>query len=990
MTMTIGGRPVGLGRRRELLLLAVLLLDAPKPVEIGRLIELMWDDDSMPRDPRAALYIHVSRLRRALAAVNAAAYGVSVDNAGSAYVAQVDPMSVDAHEFASLIREARVCRSVAARSEMLSTALGMWRGEPLAGLASADLRDRICPDLYELRLAAIEARTAADLELGRHEAIIPELTRLAAAHPSRERLAAALMLALHRAGRQRDALSVYAELARHLADELGLDPGDLLRSLRTAILRDDPDLRTGPPPFAAPESTPPPAQLPEPSAAFVGRQAELAEIRAAADSRVVTLSGMAGVGKSALAVHAAHALRDGYPDGQLYLDLRGFTAGTSPLDPRSALDRMLRALGVAPDAIPDSLDERSAAFRLRLSGRRVLVVLDNAATERQVEPLLADVAGCLTLVTSRLRLAGLCDAVPVTVDVLPPTYARALIEELVDAAATADPDTIAEIAELCGGLPLALRLAAARLRHRRPWTLAYLAERLRAASGRLLELEAGERSVTATLDLSYNALAEPERLVLRQMARTSTPDVDTPAVAALVGMPAHQTANALERLVDAHLLEQPRAGRYRFHSLVRLYAATVAAGATADDEDAAALDRLLHHYICGIAAAMAALAPYALRTRLRDAATGSTFPPFPSGATALAWLDTERDNLVGAAISAADAGRPNHARTVAEGLFTYLEAGSHGADAVRLFARVRDACRDHGDDPGQAYALRALGVFDARQGHNDSAQRHLRAALSIHRRGTPTATMAGVLVTLGENLLTVGAVDAAEEHFRQAVDLFRMFSEPMGEAHCLRSLSTALWTRGRRGEAMDAARRATRLCRDSGHRLHEAHGLMMSGMFARMDGDIATAMGDLTEALSVFETLGDAAARSFTLTQIGAAHAAAGDVARGCADIRHALTLAHRSGDVNAEFEALYELGEALRTSGDHDGAIHHQQAALELAERSGHPRDHVRACDGIARSLHATGHIDEAAAHWRRALDRYGSVPLPEVVEVRARLAAN
>jgi DNA-binding SARP family transcriptional activator len=407
----VAGQPVELGRRRERLLLALLLLEVGKPVTVTRLIELLWEDD-LPRDPRAAVHVHVSRLRQRLAAAGAGRHGVSMVRTGAGYLVQARPDSVDLHRFAALVALARDTGEPAERARVLHGALKLWRGELMADVAPAALRQRLGSELAELRLTALEMRVAADLELGRHDALIPELAGLTAEHPARERLIAARMLALYRAGRQRDALAVYAQAARTLAEQFGLDTGSELRELRTAILRQEPPLAAGAPRAAVPSpAAPKPAQLPADTSHFVGR-AELAALLAMADAQpgrpeVVTIIGMAGAGKTALAVRTGHQLAARYPDGQLFLDLHGFTAGIGPVTPLSALDRMLRSLGLSAEQIPAEAEDRAALLRSYLADRRVLIVLANAAAENQVTLSLPASPGCLVLITSRLSLAGL-------------------------------------------------------------------------------------------------------------------------------------------------------------------------------------------------------------------------------------------------------------------------------------------------------------------------------------------------------------------------------------------------------------------------------------------------------------------------------------------------------------------------------------------------------------------------------------------------------
>lgn len=978
------GVPVPIGRRRERLLLAVLLLEAGKPVEVPRLIDLIWDDERLPHDPRATLHVHVSRLRRVLGSAGADRFGIALESVGTAYRLVPGTAEIDVEEFGDLVRRAGATDDPAERSALLTAALALWRGDPLAGLAPDALRARLCPELERLRQAALESRAAADLELGRHDSIIADLTRAAAAYPASERLTELLMVALFRAGRPRDSLDVYAAFAEHLADELGLDPGENLRRTRTAILRDDGRLR-----LSAPRSrtVPAPRHLLAPPTTLVGREADLARLlEAARRSSVVTVTGMAGVGKTALLLRAAHAVKDDYPDAQIYLDLRGFTPDMEPLTAESALERLLRLLGVPAAALPEGLDALTVAYQRAVADRRALLVLDNAASERQVEPLLPGTRAGLVLVASRLRLSGLLDAAPVPIQVLSPPDAVALLADLVGADAGAE--TLGELAADCGYLPLALRVVAARLRHRSVWSPAYLLGRLRDADGRLRELRAGDRSVSAAVQLSYDALPATHRRVFERLGTAPVRDTGVATVAALSGLLLPDAGQILDDLVDAHLVEEPAPDRYRLHDLVGLFARAVGVETLAAEDRAAAHARLLRHYAAGIGAANAHFGPHASAERLREAAAGAAAPVFHGPSDARAWLDAERESIV-RSVLATGAGDEHAtvAAAVAAGLPGYLENGSHNADGIRVFAHMARVAHDRDDRTGEIVALRNLGLFHSRRGHRREAMDSLRAALAICREDEPTPLTAGLLTTLGECCVADGEADTAATYLREALALYARFGQPMGEAHTLRALSTADWTLGRHAEALAEVRRAAELA--AGHPVAEAHSVMMCGMYRRMGGDHRGALVDLRHAEAAFAEAGALAAHAYTLAEIGAAEATGGDLARAEATLRSALTLAHDSGDINSEFEALYQLGEVLRESGDLAGALHHAQAAVELADRINQPRDCVRACDGAARTLLAGGLLDKALGYWHRALDRHGDLRLPEVAEVRARLLA-
>ncbi|MFB9603168.1 BTAD domain-containing putative transcriptional regulator [Streptomyces roseofulvus] len=468
----------------------------------------------------------------------------------------------------------------------LRNALALWRGPVLAGncgsviaAASAVLEERMLAatgQLAELRLA-----------MGETEELIGDLRELTSHHPLRESFRGQLMLALHRAGRQAEALAEYAAIRRLLAEELGIDPGKQLSTLHEAILRGSPDLALPGPsrqPHAPTALHPLPARqapctLPYDLTDFTGRDRELQLLigqaggQDAGTVRIVAIDGMGGCGKTALAVHAAHRLAEAYPDGRIHADLRGFTPEEEPRRPGAVIGSLLKCLSVPAEHIPEGLDDRVALWRATLAERRILLLLDNASDAAQVRPLLPASSGCLVLITSRNRLVGLDGAVSLSLGIPSAAEARALVTEALGAERAAkEPEAVDALVELCGRLPLALRIAATRLRSRPQWTVQHLVDRLRHSSRRLDELRSGDRSVEETLWLSYRALDDEHRKSFRLLARHSGAEIGASTAAALLGTRPHTAENVLEHLMDMHLVEQHEIGRYAFHDLVRGFA----------------------------------------------------------------------------------------------------------------------------------------------------------------------------------------------------------------------------------------------------------------------------------------------------------------------------------------------------------------------------------------------------------------------------------
>ncbi|MEV0898923.1 BTAD domain-containing putative transcriptional regulator [Actinoplanes sp. NPDC049802] len=565
------GRALDAGPPQQRLVLTALAADAGRLIGTESLIDRVWDQ--APSGARRTLQVHLSRLRRLLdTARTDDQASVRVVRRSGGYQLDVAPDQVDAHRFRRLVEQAHERHlSDLDRSKLLAEALDLWRGPPLADLPgqwAATVRQA----WHQQYLDAVQEWAAASVRTGETGPALALLAGLTAERATDEPLAGAYIRALYAAGRPSDALDHYAVVRRHLAERLGADPGPELQQLYRQILAADPALTS---PVAEPNTRWTPQQLPAPAPAFTGRAGELARLAAGgdgADVLITVIDGMAGSGKTALAVEAAHRIADRYPDGQLYLDLRGYREGAEPAGPAEALGHLLHGVGVPAAQIPEGVDGRAALYRTRLVGRRMLILLDNAAGEDQVAPLLPGAPGCLVLVTSRRQLAGLDNTRRLALDTLTPADAVALF---VRRAGGHPAELIAELVELCGRLPLAIRIAAARLRAHPTWTLEHLVERLRDPRHRLAELEAGQRSVAAAFDLSYRRLGSEARRAYRVLGTHPGPDLDEHVAAALLDVPPVAATQLLHQLMDANLLLEPAAGRYRFHALVRAHAVSL-------------------------------------------------------------------------------------------------------------------------------------------------------------------------------------------------------------------------------------------------------------------------------------------------------------------------------------------------------------------------------------------------------------------------------
>lgn len=596
LRVTDGGVELAVTGNKRRTLLVALVMDVGRTVSAERLVTLLWGGE--PPAARSALHNHVLALRRSLSDSD----GAVVRTAANGYVLDVDPARVDAWEFEERARRGRSAhrrRQWTEASSELGGALALWRGEPLSDLALPSFEDTVSR-WSEQRLQAWEWRIDCDLHLGRYADVVAELTDLVAKHPMREGFAGALMRALHGCGRQADALAVYRRTRETLVAELAAEPSAELQELHQQILAGD-AVQNRPSAHARPA----PEQLPADIGDFAGRHGELGMLRELLTSGapLVVVTGAGGIGKTALAVHAAHLVRDRFPDGQLYADLHGFS-GQEPRTAAALLARFLRDLGVPDAEIPTDEEELATRYRSLLATRRMLVVLDDAVDAGQVRPLLPGAGGSTVVITSRRRLGGLLAGRILELDALRPHEANQLFTDIVgDGRAEAEPTATAEVVAACGGFPLAVRIAGRRLADRPAWSVRALADRLADERDRLSEFGTADVAVRATFQASYQTLsAAGDHLgvdaarAFRLLGLVPLPSIGLAAAGRLLDRAEREVEAALEALVDAHLLTSPAPGRYRFHDLLRAYAVECAEAEEPVHERANALHRMLEWY----------------------------------------------------------------------------------------------------------------------------------------------------------------------------------------------------------------------------------------------------------------------------------------------------------------------------------------------------------------------------------------------------------
>ncbi|GAA3776211.1 BTAD domain-containing putative transcriptional regulator [Plantactinospora mayteni] len=912
LAVLVNGVGVDPGSVKQRTLLAVLALTPNEPVHLDTLVEVMWA--GRPPDGAAGLaQNHVYRLRQRLRSSASPTHPDHLLLASrGGYQLSVTDEQLDLLDFRRLVERARGAHrdgDLSAAYEWYRQATGLWRGAPLADLAGL----RVLPEVAALdreRQAVVVEYADTATALGHHDQVLPVLRQATDADPLHEAAHARLMLALAGSGQQAAALGVYEALRRRLADELGADPGPELVGAHRRVLRQEVTrpAGTGPAPVSAHR------QLPPDMADFTGREAELRTLWSAlpqpgeAGTTLVisAIEGMAGVGKTRLAVHLAHQLvRSGrYVDVQLYVDLHGH-ADEPPADPATVLASFLHLLGVPGAQIPDGLDARAALYRDRLHGRQALVLLDNAASDDQVLPLLPASPTSLVLVTSR-RMLALDGTHTLNLDVFTAQDAHALLGRVAgERRVAADPAAARRVADLCGRLPLAVVLAAHRLRSRPAWTFSDLAARLDAEGSRLGELAVGSRQIRAVFDLSYRALDPADQRLFRLLGLHPGDDFTAESAAALAGVAPPVARRTLERLVDEHLVTPVTADRYRLHDLLRDYASTRARTDDGDGGTGAAVDRILTWYLYAAHAAVRRLLPLNVEVVLDEGARPSHLPVFDADEQAFQWLAAEQTTLVAAVASAVSRGRDDLAWRLPAVLRLYFERRSNWHDwfgtseialdaarragdrvaealilsglgiaygqldqtekAIECLTRSLEIRRAVDDRHGEGRALNNLGVTYGRQGKFHDAIEHLTAALEIRRETASEYDQGMTLGNLGRAYAGAGQHEEAIRCLEEALDLRRRLADPVGVASALFNLGEGLMRAGQHRQALAHLYEARDLYHEKHCRGFEAETLEVLGDCLLLCGESIRARECWQQALEGFDELGHPRAEGLRL-----------------------------------------------------------------------------------------------------------------------------
>ncbi|GAB3655273.1 AfsR/SARP family transcriptional regulator [Glycomyces tarimensis] len=972
-----GPQPSPLRRR----LLAALLARAGRQLTVDQLIEVAWAG-SPPPSAAASIQVHLHRLRR-----NIGDAGHIVRGAAG-YQITVTPDEFDAMRFTELTARARRERESGHAETALGTvrrALSLWRGEPYDGIARSSLIAAAADRLAARRFSALREMHELSLDLGRHAEVLSSLSELAGEHPYDEHLGALLMLALYRAGRQTDALAVFRGTRAQMVDQLGVEPGATLRRMHEAVLRSDErlaDVATGSlgatwvsvGPIAAESGERPsevPRELPRPPYPFTGRDAELRALDRLADGSgpapLAVITGMGGIGKTALAVHWAHRAADRFPDGQLYIDLRGH-GDAPPLRPIEALGTMLSSLGVPPAHIPLDADQAAARLRTRTGGRRMLIVLDNAADADQVRPLLPGGAGSMVVVTSRRRIGGLIawhGGTSLTLGPLADLDARDLVARLVAVPAAAAE----ELADLCGRLPLALRIAAANLSEGpRPDVASYIA-RL-AGDDRLGSLQivgsADDAAVRAVFESSYRAMPHDARRLFRLLGTIPGPDITAEAAASLAGTGADAAERALDRLVGAHLVERHRPGRYRLHDLLGLYAAERAETEDSRADIDTAVERLLKWYLHRADACRGRLYPSFFHLPLPER---RETPIEMDAATAGAWLKAEHKNLLAVVLHAADHGPRRISWLLNDVLRGYMWLGVHGADGLRAGRAALAAARAEGDLAGQTVAELSLVTALLRSNRPQDAIDHGLRAVELASEADLLPCRAAAQQNIAHACASLGRLREAIAHAEAAELAYRELGKAEGRCAALTMLAVAHNHLGEVDTAIGHLEEALELAVEHGKFTFEASLRANLALAHLLRGDLDEARSYIDEVLAARSDGGGIGHNSAHLTLAARIHLASGRDGEALKFATRAVESHGAFSDHRVESNALSALAAVRDALGEHREAVGHYDRALELIGDDG-AYYRVEATCGRAAALLKLGETERARRDATAALE--------------------
>jgi len=969
------GRTVAPGPQRLQALLAVLALRANQVCTPEELLDLVWHDNP-PGTGLKVLPPYIYRLRRTLPTD-------ILDRTTDGYVLRLPDEALDITEFETAVRTATWHRDrgdLDAAAAAYQRALDLFHGEPLAGLPGQYLAAQRLR-LIERRDKVFADRVDVGLDRGRHAELIAELVPAVAAKPFDEHLAGQLMRALSADGRQADALDVYTRTRETLIDQLGVEPGPALRDIHQTILRNDeapPRLRD---------------ELPYAGATFVGRTAELTQLAAALRAtrasapRIVAIDGMAGVGKTALAVNTARTVAATYPDGLLFVDLHGHTPGRPPLDTKAALDHLLTAVGVPGLTIPHTLEDAQALWRTTVAGRRLLVVLDNAPDSTTVEPLLPGSPTCAALITSRNQLTGLDVRERLHLDLLALDDAAALLAKLVGLdRASEDVAASNGLIERCGNLPLALRIAGSRLRHRPGWTVDHINQRLDRVGRRLTELTADGLGVAAAFQLSYAQLNPEQQRAFRLLSLLPGVDLDQYGAAALTDRTPEEAADLAESLVDANLLLQPTPERYQFHDLIRHYATDLARTTDSPPALDAATNRLLEYYLQASSHPLLQQAlPDFFELGERPAIELPTLTTIRESVT---WADGEATNLAAAVEQAAAGGRHSHAWLLALSCSVLLQQRGKVQQQTVVLELALQATQRLGDREAEARVLHATSRLVRGQQGARAAADVLHLAIERLPEDGDRRIRSMLYATLGLVLQAADPYGQALPTLQKAIEIARDLNDDRLLARPLVFTGLARGNARDLDAAVQAHQEALTLLRRFG-----PSGLMadsLTGLVSCYIGldRLDDAMETATEAHRIAVELDIVFSLPYALAQLGRVHRLRGNLDMAVDLQRQALVAADKVGQLPTQWTIRLSLGETLLAIGDTDGS---RDMFEHVANGASGDKDYgymVSALEGLADHSAATGNRQQAVDYLEQAIAITDEFAPPRSASLRARLA--